>query len=265
MLEGTDLSICAIFRQGKNGLFVGDVRKATLLAHLLPHPESTSLKFVDVSMPIAEGELRDWVLVAHLSWAWAREVEEFILSGEGSDTDTQIMVLGADGSVILGGESDAPPLGLHLLQKLEHAPSAWAVETWPNGIAYLTAAVKCTGFKDYDGLQWSVVARQSLDVAYAPVRRLVSRILVAGLLLAVLFAIVAGYIAQRTIAPLKALTAAADRLSHGERGPYPATGAYVKSRCSPHRYPPWSTTLLAQRKTETAFSTLPSAMPLLAC
>jgi len=49
------------------------------------------------------------------------------------------------------------------------------------------------------------------------VRRLVARILVAGLVLAVLFALVAGYIAQRTIAPLKALTAAADRLSRGER------------------------------------------------
>lgn len=36
VLQGTDLSICAIFRQGKNGSFVGD-KKATLLAQLLPH------------------------------------------------------------------------------------------------------------------------------------------------------------------------------------------------------------------------------------
>lgn len=82
VLEGTDLSICAIFRQGKNGLFVGDVRKASLLAQLLPQPENGPLKFVDISMPIGEGELKDWVLVAHLSWAWAREVEEFILSAK---------------------------------------------------------------------------------------------------------------------------------------------------------------------------------------
>ena len=68
VLQGTDLSICAIFRQGKNGLFVGDVRKATLLAQLLPHPENAPLKFVDISMPIGDGELKDWVLVAHLSW-----------------------------------------------------------------------------------------------------------------------------------------------------------------------------------------------------
>ena len=217
VLQGTDLSICAIFRQGKNGLFVGDVRKATLLAQLLPHPENTPLKFVDISMPIGEGELKDWVLVAHLSWTWAREVEEFILSGEGSDTDTKIMVLGADGSVILGGSNDAQPLSLPLLQRLENADSAWAVEPWPDGISYLTAAVRCTGFKDYDGLQWSVVARQSLDAAYAPVRKLVSRILVAGLVLAVLFALVAGYTARKVIAPLKALTLAADKLSKGER------------------------------------------------
>ncbi len=216
VLQGTDLSICAIFRQGKNGLFVGDVRKATLLAQLLPHPENTPLKFVDISMPIGDGELKDWVLVAHLSWTWAREVEEFILSGEGSDSATKIMVLGADGSVILGGDSEKP-LALPLLQELENAASAWRVEPWPDGISYLTAAVRCTGFKDYDGLQWSVVARQSLDAAYEPVRKLVSRILVAGLVLALLFALVAGYIARRVIAPLKALTIAADKLSKGER------------------------------------------------
>ena len=216
VLQGTDLSICAIFRQGKNGLFVGDVRKATLLAQLLPHPENSPLKFVDISMPIGDGELKDWVLVAHLSWTWAREVEEFILSGEGSDSATKIMVLGADGSVILGGDSEKP-LALPLLQELEKATSAWRVEPWPDGISYLTAAVKCTGFKDYDGLQWSVVARQSLDAAYEPVRKLVSRILVAGLVLALLFALVAGYIARRVIAPLKALTIAADKLSKGER------------------------------------------------
>ena len=108
VLQGTDLSICAIFRQGKNGLFVGDVRKATLLAQLLPHPENAPLKFVDISMPIGDGELKDWVLVAHLSWTWAREVEEFILSGEGSDSATKNMVLGADGSVILGGDNEKP-------------------------------------------------------------------------------------------------------------------------------------------------------------
>lgn len=44
------------FRQGKNGLFVGDVRKASLLAQLLPQPENGPLKFVDISMPIGEGD-----------------------------------------------------------------------------------------------------------------------------------------------------------------------------------------------------------------
>ena len=217
VLQGTDLSICAIFRQGKNGLFVGDVRRANLLGQLLPHPEDAPLKFVDISMPIGEGDLKGWVIVAHLSWTWAREVEEFILSGEGSDTNTKITVLSEDGIPILGGDSSTEPLALPLLQQLENSPSAWAVEPWPDGTSYLTAAVRCSGFKDYDGLQWSVVAQQSLEAAYDPVRRLVARILVAGLVLAVLFALVAGYIAQRVIAPLKALSDAADKLSKGER------------------------------------------------
>ena len=265
VLEGTDLSICAIFRQGKNGLFVGDVRKASLLAQLLPQPENGPLKFVDISMPIGEGELKDWVLVAHLSWAWAREVEEFILSGEGSDTNTKIMVLGADGSVILGGDNNEKPLNLPLLQEPEHSTSDSAAETWPDGIAYLTAAVSCTGFKDYDGLQWSVVARQSLDAAYEPVRRLVARILVAGLLLAVLFALVAGYIAQRTIAPSRRLPQRPTDSAGASASPFRATGAYAKLKCFQPPCPPWLKTSPAQKQTGTAFSMPQSAMPSQAC
>lgn len=87
------------------------------------------------------------------------------------------MVLSADGSVILGGDGEKP-LTLPLLQK-SGKRRLRIVEPWPDGFSYLTAAVRCTGFKDYDGLQWSVVAQQSLDAAYEPVRKLVSRILVA--------------------------------------------------------------------------------------
>ena len=127
------------------------------------------------------------------------------------------MVLDADGNAILGGDKHAEMLALPLLQQLENSRSAWAVEPWPDGASYLTAAVRCQGFKDYDGLQWSVVARQSLETAYAPVRTLVIRIILAGMALALVFAMVAGYIARRVIAPLKALTLAADKLSKGER------------------------------------------------
>lgn len=222
-LEGANLPTYDLFRQDKNGLHVGDARNPPLLARLLPHTQKIPLKFVDIGMPISEGELKDWVLIAHLSWAWTKEVKESILAGEGSDADTTVMVLDADGSVILGGDNSAPPLDLPLLEKLEQAPPAWSVETWPDGLEYLTAAVNCAGFKNYSGLQWRVVARQPLDVAYARARRLVSRIIVTGLLLSALFALISAYIARRTIAPLKALTVAADKLSRGERVTIPRT------------------------------------------
>lgn len=215
ILAGHDLSRCCIFRQGKDGLFVGDVRRATLLAQLLPPPEHGPLKFVDVGMPITTGLLADWVLVGHLSWAWASELEKFILSGEGSDTNTKAFILDANGTVILGDNAEKP-LNLALLRKLESSASAWAVEEWPDGRSYLTAAVLCSGFKDYKGLHWSVVARQSLDAAYAPVSRLVWRILATGLALAGLFALFGGYIARRAMEPLKELTETADKLSRGE-------------------------------------------------
>lgn len=216
ILAGRDLSRCRIFRQGKGGLFVGDVRKATLLAQLLPHPEHGPLKFVDVSMPISVGRLMDWVLVGHLNWAWASELEKFILSGEGSDTNTEAFILDANGKMILSSGNAAEPLDIALLRKLEDSPSAWAVEKWPDGKSYLTAAVLCSGFKDYKGLRWSVVARQSLDAAYAPVSTLVWRILATGLALAALFALFAVHIARRAMAPLNELTETADKLIRGE-------------------------------------------------
>ena len=124
LLAGRNLSKCCIFRQGKNGLFVGDVRKATLLAQLLPPPEHGPLKFVDVSLPIGSGKLADWVLVGHLSWAWANELTKFILSGEGSDTNTDVFILDATGTVILSEHAAEEPLNLTLLRQLESAPSA---------------------------------------------------------------------------------------------------------------------------------------------
>lgn len=220
-LAGDNLWACGVYQRARKGMVIAETGKARLLDSFLPKPEHGPAKFVDISMPIESGDLAGWVLIGRLGWSWASELEAFMLSGEGSDTDTQTFVLSEEGTILLGGPPGEKILSPDRLNSIETSQSVWAVETWPDGNAYLTSAVACSGYKDYTGLQWRVVVRQSLDVAYAPVRRLVTRILVAGLVLALLFAAVASYIAQRTIAPLKKLTEAADRLSRGEPASFP--------------------------------------------
>lgn len=80
ILLGEDLSERPVYQEGIKGKFIGDVHNAVLLAKLLPNPSGEPLQFVDISLPLkdSQGQIRG-VLAAHLSWAWAKEVEASVL------------------------------------------------------------------------------------------------------------------------------------------------------------------------------------------
>lgn len=80
ILRGENLSERPVYQEGIKGKFIGDVHDAVLLAKLLPNPTGEPLQFVDISFPLKykNGEIAG-VLAAHLSWAWAKEVEKSVL------------------------------------------------------------------------------------------------------------------------------------------------------------------------------------------
>lgn len=218
VLEGASIAQRPVYLKGREDLFIGDVHEAVLLAKLLPNPSGEAMKFVDISLPVTanDGSLAG-VLACHLSWGWANEVGQSILAPIQDRRMIEFFVIGRDQSILLGPrEMIGQPLHLPALDGLQPGESRWAVQQWPDGNEYLTGLTLSQGYKDYPGLGWTVVARQSLDLAYAPAHSLLLTILLWGCGLALIFAMLGWVISGYFTRPLQEIATAADRLSAGE-------------------------------------------------
>ncbi|XLZ71850.1 ATP-binding protein [Massilia sp. SR12] len=105
-------------------------------------------------------------------------------------------------------------------------PAGYVVERWPDGGDYLTGYASTRGHGAYPGLGWTVLVRQSVDTAWAPVRAMQHRAWGLGLLMAVLFSLCAYPLARRIARPLRELAAAADSIRHGEAATLPQLAPY---------------------------------------
>lgn len=218
VLEGVSIAQRPVYLQGRNGLFIGDVHDAVLLANLLPNPTGEAMKFVDISLPIhgSDGNLVG-VLASHLSWAWADEVRRSILAPSQDRHLVEFFVIGQDHSILLGPRATiGQKLELPVLGELQPGQSRWRIQRWPDGEEYLTGLTLSQGYQDYPGLGWTVVARQSLEQAYAPAHELRTNILFIGGGLALIFAFLGWLISGYFTRPLQDIASAADRLSAGE-------------------------------------------------
>lgn len=218
ILENVSIAQRPVYLEGRNGLFIGDVHEAVLLAKLLPNPSGEAMKFVDISLPIfaSDGSLAG-VLASHLSWAWADEVRESILGPSQDRHLVEFFVIGQDRGILLGPqEMIGQKLELAALEGLKPGQSRWQVQQWPDGNDYLTGLTLSQGHQDYPGLGWTVVARQSLEVADAPAQNLLQSILLWGSGLALVFAVIGWLVSSYFTRPLRDIANAADRLSAGE-------------------------------------------------
>ncbi|WP_460533729.1 sensor domain-containing diguanylate cyclase [Chitinimonas naiadis] len=216
VLEGADVSARPWFAGALKGAYAGDVHEAKLLAKILPPPSNGEpLRFVDVAAPVygLDNQLRG-VIGTHLSWAWARSVEQTVFSATRRAQGVEVFVLNAEGKILLAPEGLA---GTRLPTRLADAEGeSGRLLAWPDGQEYLTALVKTQGMGDYTGLGWWVLVRQPLAIAYAPVRHIQYLVLGMGAGLAVLFSLFGLWLAGRVARPLAALGKAADRLRAGE-------------------------------------------------
>lgn len=218
MLEGVDVSKRPWFQNALNGIYVGDVHEAVLLARLLPPSDGEPSRFVDIAFPFPEGRAKvEGVLAVHLSWQWAREVEQSVIAPARASRQVEAMIVGADGTVLLG------PAGIqgmkinHASLKAAHAKgSGFLVEEWSDGKSYLVGYSKTTGYGAYPGLGWTILVRQSVDEAYQPVRRIQQRVLWSGIGLAALFSLFGFLAARRIVRPLRELADLAQRIQQGE-------------------------------------------------
>ncbi len=94
----------------------------------------------------------------------------------------------------------------------EGAPARVTNYTTRGGQRVVGAAVHFARFG------WAIVVEEEYDAAFAPVFRLIGRVLLWNLGIVVLFALVALRIAISIVRPLKALSEGAERVAQGERG-----------------------------------------------
>lgn len=212
LLEGASVAERPWFKDGLNGPVVKDVHDAKLLAALLePNPNGEPFRFVDVAVPVKDaGGQTIGVLGAHMSWTWASAVRTTVLRSLAAGSNTEIWVLGADGGVLLGPEFAAQPLDARTIADIKRQGSVLVTDPTQGG--HLMGAVSTSGYLDYPGLGWMVVARQPLSVALAPANQLTLTIALIGLAFAVVGVILAALLTGRLMRPLKDLVGNIDNI-----------------------------------------------------
>lgn len=208
------------FLLGSQGLHFGDAHDAFLLAKLMPKPkwDDLPLRLVDISAPLHDdnGQFLG-VICGHLSLDWAFEARNRILD-QLSKQQLDLVVLNRDNKVLMG-TPELPSLAVDLSglmsvnQSKEGQPST-QIEAWQNGVRYLTTAVKETGFADYPGMGWTVVARKAEATAFASAKQLswtIAGLTTAG---ALIFMLLISNVISRQLRPLEHISEAAEHISH---------------------------------------------------
>lgn len=218
ILEGADISKRPVFTEGIKGKFIGDVHEAVLLAELLPNPSGEPMKFVDVSLPITNQlGTTIGVLSAHLSWEWARDMEKSMMDPLYNQQNIEMFVIsGKDNTILLGNkDSIGNVVQLEGIQLAREIGSHFNIETWDDGKEYLTGYALADGYLDYEGLDWTIVVRQPLHLAYNRVTELQLFINLVGIICAILFSYITFLITNKVAKPIASIANTADKIKLG--------------------------------------------------
>jgi PAS domain S-box-containing protein len=216
LLEGADVSQRPWFGNALRGVSVGDVHEAKLLYRLLAPSAKEPMRFVDVAFPYHDA-LGNTVGVvgAHLSWAWAKDVQQSIIAPLEASRQVEAMIVDARGVVLLG---PVALQGKHLpdtVLGMIGRNAAYEQQRWADGQHYLVGVARSQGYAEYPGLGWRVVVRQNLDTALVPIQLLRRYAVGSGIGLALLFSLAGAFIAGWITGPLKQLARAARDLQNG--------------------------------------------------
>jgi len=193
------------FQLGLRGEYTGDPHEAVLLAKLLPgNGSGEPLRFIDFAAPIhnAEGQVIG-VLGAHAHWSWVTRIVESAALRQDTSPDVEALIVDHNGNVLY------PEVlaGQHLpIQASAESPAGWSV-----GQGYLTSVVAVPA-PSASGLSWYVAARQPLDMALKPARILFYKLLGLGVIAAIVFGLVAYYLALYLSRPIEQLARSAKRV-----------------------------------------------------
>jgi diguanylate cyclase (GGDEF)-like protein len=210
LLVGQSVQQRPWFQAGLRGEYTGDPHEAVLLAKLLPgQSNGEPLRFIDFAAPIhnADGQVIG-VLGAHAHWSWVtRIVESAAQSHRGATPDIEALIIDHDGKVLY-------PEALVGQQLAANAPQS---PGWTAGDGYLTSMV-AVPTPSSTALSWSIAVRQPLDSALQPARLLLYKLLLLGVVAAVVFGLVAYYLALHLSRPIEQLARAAKQVQDKQPG-----------------------------------------------
>lgn len=274
LLEGVSIAQRPVFREARQGPWLGDVHAAVALAPLLAAHGEPVPDLIDIGVPVLDAAGRPrGVLAAHVNWQWFEQLRERTLIADGADGPA-LLLLSRQGALRLG---QLPASGLSALTAaLARAePSAAALRYEQDGRPQLAAQAAVASPDGTPRLGWSVVAVQDLALARAPVTALMRSVAIGGLLLAASFGVIGYLWSSRLSRPYAGLLdAAIERFS--QQGGRPAGGltAYLDTlseqvrRLGPDRPAPGTATgesLLGQllhdaQRLRTVLDQLPAAV-----
>lgn len=191
LLQGVDVSARPWFAAGLRSGFVGDPHGAVLLAqYLSPRPDGEPMRFVDVAAPIKdENGVTRGVLAGHLHWDWVHHVVSETVAKRRKESVVEVLIANSKGEWLLTSEA-----GL----SLPEAP----LQTLLADAKYLVAAQKVVAMAPTNGLGWTVLVREDIDSADAPIYELRKLMLASTVLVAALFALVSWLVAGRVVRPI---------------------------------------------------------------
>ena len=177
ILQDKDISSRPWFTGALKGAYLGDPHEAILLAqYMTPDANGDPPRFVDVAVPVYDEDKHlKGVLGAHLYWNWVQEVVTSTLTLRANGTPIEVLITTKDGDWRLRPGTKSSYLSL------QHTNSS-------DG-DYLQAKQVMQPKPGYLSLGWTVIVREDVRYAFAPIYESRNFMLGATALIAIIFAL----------------------------------------------------------------------------
>jgi signal transduction histidine kinase/ActR/RegA family two-component response regulator len=230
VLVGASVAGDSWFRAGLKGAVFGDVHGDGALGAHLPSRKGEANRLIAAASPInVKGQIKG-VIGAQINWNWAKEVQDSLFGSVGGNRGIEALVIGHDGTVLLGPPAMiGMPLPLASVKAESRGSRRFAIETWPDGMGYLSGFAEDVEYPLFGGLGWRILVRQKADLALVPVETLRQQILLWSAAFVTLATLLSWFLAGRLAAPLLRLSNAANQLRGGEQIEIPHVGVYAEA------------------------------------
>jgi len=197
LLLGKSVGSRPWFKSGMLGSFVGDPHEAVLLApYVTPGEDGEPPRFLDVAVPLLdEKKAVVGVLGAHLYWDWVRSV----VRAETEDLDRKGPV-----EVLI---ADDQGQWLHTPHQVVAKNLSELQAKTPFG-EYVVARQAIKPVANTNGLGWTVVVRENVDYAHAPIKDNRRFMLLFATVLAIVFALFTWVVGGKVVQPIVRLARA---------------------------------------------------------